>query len=174
MRRCYVCGNTLPLDQFASDRSRSSGRMRRCRACDNAKRKARYHAIPRPRPDAKPPRPCVVCSGPTPSARHSYCDRCRPTATRYRERERNRQRDRPDNKSRGYGSDHKKMRERVARIVESGRAVCWRCLMPIDPSEAWDLGHDDNDRSRYNGPEHRRCNRATAGRKKQQVHSRRW
>lgn len=62
---------------------------------------------------------------------------------------------------RGYGIEHQKRRERERRLVEAGKAMCWRCNKPIDPGEPWDLGHDDNDRTQYNGPEHRRCNRAT-------------
>lgn len=72
----------------------------------------------------------------------------------------------------GYGWRHQKLRKRVAAKVASGRALCARCFEPIDPREPWDLGHSDTDRSHYTGPEHRRCNRATAGRRTRR--SRRW
>lgn len=60
-------------------------------------------------------------------------------------------------------------------VVEAGEAVCARCGGLIDPFEPWDLGHDDLDRSRYAGPEHRRCNRSTASRRvKRPRWSREW
>lgn len=67
--------------------------------------------------------------------------------------------------ARGYGAEHKKHRAMVAREVAAGTAVCWRCTKPIDPHEPWDLGHDDDDRSKYNGPEHQFCNRAVMSHK---------
>lgn len=48
----------------------------------------------------------------------------------------------------------------------NGGVICWRCLEPIVPGQPWDLGHDDFNRAMYKGPEHRHCNRATAGRKR--------
>ena len=66
---------------------------------------------------------------------------------------------------RGYGSAHRKRREREAERIKAGGVQCWRCTKPIPAdaaSEDWDLGHDDNDRTKYMGPEHRGCNRATS------------
>lgn len=67
-------------------------------------------------------------------------------------------------KARGYDEAHKRRRRAAARVVAAGNATCWRCGLPIDPSEPWDLGHDDADRSITRGPEHRACNRATRAR----------
>jgi hypothetical protein len=75
-------------------------------------------------------------------------------------------------KERGYDSAHKQLRRRYAREVALGGVVCWRCGKPIFPGQPWDLGHNDQDRRFYNGPEHRQCNRATAGRKRRT--SREW
>lgn len=73
---------------------------------------------------------------------------------------------------RGYGYDHKKLRKQIAPQVEAGRTNCWRCQEPIHKGQAWDLGHADDDRSKYMGPEHANAadckyggNRATSGRR---------
>ena len=74
----------------------------------------------------------------------------------------------PKTAARGYGGRHQALRKRWAQIIAEGGAACARCGGAIVPPMLWDLGHVDHDRSRYVGPEHRACNRATAGR-----HSRR-
>jgi hypothetical protein len=66
---------------------------------------------------------------------------------------------------RGYGWAHQRRRAAFARLVAAGLAICWRCGQPIEPGEPWDLGHDDIDRRRYRGPEHRRCNRTGRARR---------
>lgn len=75
-----------------------------------------------------------------------------------------------------YGTEHKALRQKLAPIVAAGRTNCARCGFRIEPGEFWDLDHDDSDRTRYIGPSHRRCNRATAGRPnhKRDPHSRKW
>ena len=45
--------------------------------------------------------------------------------------------------------------------VAAGVMTCWRCGELIAASEAFDLGHVDDDPSRYAGAEHRRCSRAS-------------
>jgi hypothetical protein len=59
-----------------------------------------------------------------------------------------------------YGYQHQEVRRRVARHVASGNALCARCGLPIDPTDAWDLDHTD-DGSGYLGASHASCNRAT-------------
>lgn len=63
-----------------------------------------------------------------------------------------------------YGRPHARLRARWALVVARGEVNCRRCYQPIAPDALWDLGHDDLDRSLPAVPEHRRCNRATAGR----------
>ncbi|HET9199234.1 MAG TPA: hypothetical protein VFN92_13390 [Solirubrobacterales bacterium] len=74
---------------------------------------------------------------------------------------------------RGYGHAHQKLRAKLKLLVDAGGVRCWRCGKLIHPSERWDLGHDDRDRRRYKGPEHLKCNRATATRRRR-WHSRKW
>jgi hypothetical protein len=64
---------------------------------------------------------------------------------------------------RGYGNEHQKLRARTQKLVDAGKAHCWRCTKLIPPGSKWDLGHDDDDRTKYMGPEHVACNRATTG-----------
>lgn len=73
---------------------------------------------------------------------------------------------------RGYGHQHRRLREVLAPQVERGGTLCARCGNRILPGEAWDLGHDDVDRSRYSGPEHARCNRATSRHKAERAYRR--
>lgn len=78
-------------------------------------------------------------------------------------------------RGRGYGAVHQALRRRLAPLVAAGRAVCARCGEAIKPGDPWDLGHEDGDRLRYSGPEHRRCNRATASHKAARIRvSREW
>jgi hypothetical protein len=73
---------------------------------------------------------------------------------------------RPSRALRGYGGQHRKLRASLAPVVAAGQATCWRCGERIDPGGPWHLGHDDNDRSIYRGPEHVRCNVSTASRRR--------
>lgn len=81
-----------------------------------------------------------------------------------RARHRPTSRDRGTATQRGYGTAHQNLRAGWKRKVDAGEVACARCGRLIVPGEPWDLGHDDHDRSVYTGPEHRRCDRATAGR----------
>lgn len=73
----------------------------------------------------------------------------------------------PTSTQRGYGYAHQRKRRQAKRQVDAGLAHCWRCIAEgkskaeawIEPGSEWDLGHDDQDRSVYRGPEHARCNR---------------
>jgi hypothetical protein len=77
--------------------------------------------------------------------------------------------------SEGTAVVHRELRKAYERQVQTGLVKCARCGEPIAPGSDWDLGHDDNDRRRYSGPEHRYCNRSTAGKRlDRMLFSRRW
>jgi hypothetical protein len=69
---------------------------------------------------------------------------------------------------RGYNATHKAERARWVPKIKAGGVMCARqgptCIgQPIAPDQDWDLGHDDEDRSKYNGPECVPCNRRAGG-----------
>lgn len=66
---------------------------------------------------------------------------------------------------RGYTAEHRAIRRAWEPKVAAGGVRCARCHQPIHPGTPWDLGHDDNDRTKYRGPEHAgQCNRSAGGR----------
>jgi hypothetical protein len=88
---------------------------------------------------------------------------------RVRERERARKRRVRPFEALIYNSDHHRTRRGFKSSVDAGLVDCWRCGKRILPGEPWDLGHVDGDPTRYAGPEHARCNRATAKRDRRRV-----
>lgn len=77
--------------------------------------------------------------------------------------------------SRGYGSDHQRLRKEWDKEVQAGRAHCWRpdCRKWLPPGQPWHLGHLD-DRSGYGGPECPPCNLKHAARKGNRMRGRRY
>lgn len=70
---------------------------------------------------------------------------------------------------RGYGVAHQQLRTRWAALVAAGNVACVRCGRPIAAGQPWHLDHDDEDRNRYLGPAHARCNNAAGGRRAHQT-----
>src|SRR6266496_2308149 len=165
---CPRCNRDLRPDDFARDGSKVSGRKSWCRECDNDKSR-RYYERNRERKLAaanaragvlraqKGPRLCARCAQPATSRRHWYCDQCAAAVRPRKEPEAI-----PKTTSKGYGTGHQKLRKRWAIRVARGEVRCARCGGLISPFELWDLGHDDFDRTKYAGPEHRACNRGTS------------
>ena len=65
--------------------------------------------------------------------------------------------------ARGYGYAHQQLRAWWLPIVNAGGVLCHAkvCVMPtreLEPYAPFDLGHTE-DRTRWTGPEHPRCNR---------------
>jgi hypothetical protein len=70
---------------------------------------------------------------------------------------------------RGYGRQHRELRERWARRIDAGQhIICTRCGLIIKPDQRWDLDHSD-DRRGHRGPSHARCNRSAGGKKSQRM-----
>lgn len=168
---CPRCGMEKPLEEFSRDASKSSGYKSACRECDNARLREYYAAGLKPvvkRRDGKP-RVCKFCSRPIDKPRARVCDACRPAYEARRRRQRGAHALSPA--ERGYDAAHQRARRALVPMMASTGAPCARCGRWIVPGEPWDLGHDDLDRSRYSGPEHRACNRATTTHRKQRARS---
>jgi hypothetical protein len=70
---------------------------------------------------------------------------------------------------RGYGAEHRQLREQWKPYVDAGQVACFapRCVKPtrwIIPGTPWVLGHTP-DRTGWTGPEHQACGCADGGRR---------
>jgi len=65
------------------------------------------------------------------------------------------------------------------QVIDQGLVDCWRCRLPIAPTQPWDLGHP-TDRPHHAAPtdlsviphcrpEHRRCSRRAGARERRAV-----
>ena len=98
-----------------------------------------------------------VCSEPG-------CPALQPEARCLRHR-REREQARGSRQDRGYDRAHEQLRAQHQERMDEGQVYdCWRCGKPVDRAN-WHLGHDDEDRKRYRGPECVPCNTATASRR---------
>ena len=89
------------------------------------------------------------------------CPKLIPAGTRCTDCARTKERARGTRQERGYNAAHDQLRRQYQRRMDRGEPfTCWRCTDPIDP-EHWHLGHDDNDRAKYRGPECPACNLAS-------------
>jgi hypothetical protein len=89
------------------------------------------------------------------------CPRLTPRS-RCPDHERARNRARGTTTTRGYGWQHQQ-RKAQDEAITTPATPCPRCGLPLGPPP-WDQGHTD-DRTGYQGPTHRRCNRDTAKRR---------
>jgi hypothetical protein len=67
----------------------------------------------------------------------------------------------PNSHARGYTRKHKRLRQAWQTIIELSEVLCARCRCPITTEDLWHLDHAD-DRSKYLGPSHSRCNLSAA------------
>jgi hypothetical protein len=169
---CSRCGHVKPLEDFAVDRSKRIGRKPWCRECDNQRSREYYKAnaekiIARTsarRRTQSSPRICRRCGRrETMGPRFALCDPCRADRPRWKKA---RKRPPGNTTASGYGKPHQQLRARWAKRVATGTVRCWRCGHLIAPGTRWDLGHDDEDRRVYRGPEHAGCNRGAANRRR--------
>jgi hypothetical protein len=109
-----------------------------------------------------PLRACKDCDRPT-SRPDRRCPDC---ATQH-------SRARGNRHTRGYGSEHERLRAQWTPAVEAGAVDCHAttCVMPsrrIKPGTPWHLGHTA-DRTAWTGPEHATCNTVDGGRRSHPV-----
>lgn len=103
-------------------------------------------------------RVCLDCMA-TIAAGRSRCATC----------ERIRDKARGTRQERGYDAQHDRLRADYQSRMDRGEGFeCWRCAATSTPHRVdtsdWQLGHCDDDRTKYHGPECPSGNQATSGR----------
>ncbi len=189
VKLCRRCGLFFPLDDFFEVDDREDGRSDYCIGCMSFVRKSALNVtngeIRAQKDDWKKkasernterrvPRLCKVCEQPTRSPQSPYCERHALEALdrrirrgRYRKNMTPAQLERVRARERARGtriyatSEHRNTRKSWIPLVATGSVPCARCGELIRTDEKWHLGHVDGT-NQYAGPEHVRCNCATA------------